>query len=360
MKAETSTNFPLGFDGSESPEEIVRLAKDLPWDEFCPELDGQVLRDALLKSEARHGVSEAHRAISEHVREHLILRHNFAHEAQIDGHALSPSGRWLVTVNGMGNELEHGANLQVWEVESGRVVNQLRVLQGVRNQKRYPAIVWSPNNMELALIHADTGVGIWRPFEDEGEPLAVASFTDFGIQPGIRFINGGKTLEINSDPAGEDDWDMEWDYRDDVDPPRYDYDYLDSPEHTENQLDVAPPEVDDWEVRFPHLEGGPQTSVFCLRDVWDEDEQSGMPILLEECTPGGDFVVLPLFPYEHQGEPGWGMLEDGCVVAPDDLDLEPYLNYSLAGWWVWPLRWCDPIRNEDLDEVDAYGWPKPE
>jgi len=164
---------------------------------------GKTLRALLWKQEALHGVHAAHKYVFQQIKAHLHLVHPYGHDGPINGAKVSPDGQWLATTNWLKAKdyypteetslQEHwafeGGILQIWEIKTGRVVNQFKVKHGIgwAKDEGIDCIAWSPDSQEIALSYNTNVVGVWNPFqvwkERTSEPKVFASITDGWNRP---------------------------------------------------------------------------------------------------------------------------------------------------------------------------------
>lgn len=106
-------------DGSQAGPALARKIEALPWGEFEADRDLPPLREALYAHEAKHGITEAHRAATARVRPLATLQHGHGHDVDVEWSALSPDGRFLATGSWTGDDYDLGGVLQIWDVRAG-------------------------------------------------------------------------------------------------------------------------------------------------------------------------------------------------------------------------------------------------
>ncbi|MDX3230826.1 hypothetical protein [Streptomyces sp. ME19-01-6] len=185
------------------PPAFARALRAADWNAFEPERDLPPLRSALAEWERVHGVTEAHRIATEHVRKRALLRHPDVHRVGITAQALSPSGRYLAVGDFGGEDYEAGATLQIWEVPTGRCVNVIdRIVGGIGWPGYDEMLEWSADETRLAVEYQASNVGVWDPFGADTEPIATVRLTcngrpdPFALSPdGLRAYVMDETSE---------------------------------------------------------------------------------------------------------------------------------------------------------------------
>ena len=136
----------------------------MQWENFEPLTQGYFLRDFLQKHENKHGVTQVHLFVSESIKKHLTLMHPYGHEERIDCSSVSPDKKYLAT-GSVSEDYERGGVLQIWEIETGRVVNRLRIKGGVGWSDDYKAFEWHLSSQLLAMAFDTNGIGVLNPFQ---------------------------------------------------------------------------------------------------------------------------------------------------------------------------------------------------
>ncbi len=143
------------------------------------------LRAHLFAVEAKHGVTDAHRAATAKVRTlGATLSHSRGQQGELTGFALSPDRRHLATGSWCGDDYERGGVAQVWEVALGRCVNTLDpIAGGVGWPDAQGTVQWSADGERLGLAHNTNCVGAWDPFDKESKPQSVTCPTNGDSRP---------------------------------------------------------------------------------------------------------------------------------------------------------------------------------
>ncbi|MEU9117740.1 hypothetical protein AB0D04_39930 [Streptomyces sp. NPDC048483] len=179
------------------PETFARALRAADWNAFEPQRDLPPLREALAELERVHGVTEAHRITTGHVRKRALLRHPDVHRVEITAQALSPSGRYLAVGDFGGDDYEAGATLQIWEVSTGRCVNVIDGIVGGIGWPGYDEVLeWSADETRLAVVYMASNVGVWDPFGDDHEPMATVRLTYSGRPDPFAFAPGGERAYV--------------------------------------------------------------------------------------------------------------------------------------------------------------------
>ncbi|MEV0697524.1 hypothetical protein AB0I53_06340 [Saccharopolyspora sp. NPDC050389] len=165
------------------PAEVLGLLQEADWAAFAPERDLPPLREKLVALEREHGVTQAHRLATERlVARGARLRHPHAHPAYEAGGSfidfeLSPCGRHLATGRWDMMDAEAGV-LQIWELSTGRAVNEIVIDGGVGWSGDRDTVQWSADGTRLAVGFCTNQVGVWDPFGQSRNPFGCADVTD--------------------------------------------------------------------------------------------------------------------------------------------------------------------------------------
>ncbi|MEU8787284.1 BRCT domain-containing protein [Streptomyces sp. NPDC048637] len=219
-------NIPI-FD-----EQALRalLADEDASDHGEPQAAGAVsdlvaLRARLLKLEREQGITEEHRAATREVRERpgALLRHPYSHQTEINDYALSPCGRYLATGTLPGGD--HSGTLQIWEMVTGRCVNDIGIQGGIGRPGDERSIQWSADSRRIGLAYDTDHLGVFDPFSPflGSVTLAECLVTDGTTRPvpwalapdGTRvFVNSGTPCEVGGCIVPMDSGELHWTSRD--------------------------------------------------------------------------------------------------------------------------------------------------
>ncbi|MEU6267321.1 hypothetical protein [Saccharopolyspora shandongensis] len=167
---------------ADDPAELLGLLREADWAAFAPERDLPSLREKLAELEREHGVTQAHRLATERlVARGARLRHPHAHPAYEGGGGLldfelSPCGRHLAT--GRWGEDAEAGTVQIWEMSTGRAVNEIVIDGGVGWLGDRDTVQWSADGTRLAVGFCTNQVGVWDPFGQSVNPHGYADVTD--------------------------------------------------------------------------------------------------------------------------------------------------------------------------------------
>lgn len=385
LEGDPSANFwSINPTGKEPESDFFQLLQQLDWTIFNPLQHGEVLRDLLGKQEALHGVHEAHKYVFQKIKTHLQFIHPYGHDGPINGAKVSPDGRWLATSNWIkakdyySTEKEYtkeewaleGGILQIWEIKTGKVVNQLKVKYGIgwAKDEEIDCIAWSPNSQEVALSYNTNEVGVWNPFrvwkKRTSEPKVFASVTDgWNRPPKFHWSGDGKSIFINQyyfpganlcrRPEKErgcwiDTYRRKgniatlatFGYYDDRTTPSFESTASDEPTY-------PTPIIEANSVIFPHLQDGTGKGAY-----YNSQAGAANPLYVEEVQHNKYYSINPVFPITLDDEKYWGIAySNGMLIAPKQYPAAKYLNFSLGGKWTWPLEWGDYIQVQSLQEL---------
>ncbi|MER7076846.1 hypothetical protein SAMN02982929_04859 [Saccharopolyspora kobensis] len=190
-----------------SAARVLDLLREADWAAFRPQRDLRPLREALSGLESSGGITEVHRfATDQLLARGARLRHPHAHPIYEEGgrvvdFALSPCGRYLATGR-WGDEAEAGI-LQVWELATGRAVNEIVVDGGIGWWGQRDAVQWSADGSRLALGFCTNQVGVWDPFGQNANPCGYADVTDGGSEGAIFAVSpDGRRAFISTRTSG--------------------------------------------------------------------------------------------------------------------------------------------------------------
>lgn len=97
----------------------------------------------------------------------VTFQNNTPHETDLTGWNISPDGKYFATGSWCGDDYEAGGSLAVWEVATGRCVNQIdHVTGGVGWPDEAGVIQWSQDSRRLGLSFDTNGVGYADPFKE--------------------------------------------------------------------------------------------------------------------------------------------------------------------------------------------------
>jgi WD40 repeat protein len=181
-------------DEGTGPGEALDTLKNADWSTFSPERDTVPLRDALQNLERAHGVTDAHRLATARLRDAgALLRHSDVHHGGLNGHALSPDGRYLAVGSWTGEDYDRGGVLQLFEVATGRCVHAIDGIMGGIGFGDYArTLQWSADGRRIALEYNTNATGVWDPFGADRRPIADAFFLAGGRPPGMAFAPDGR------------------------------------------------------------------------------------------------------------------------------------------------------------------------
>lgn len=372
--------------GSSSSKVLVDYFKEVDWKKFDPHHHGEALRDTLAEHEAKHGVTDVHKTVSDAVRSHLTLLHPYGHDSEWAFSDMSPDGKWLAIGSWIGEDYDRGGILQIWEVATGRLVNNLRIRGGV-GWPDYKAMEWSPDSSEIALAFDTNGIGVWDPFGKTKEPRVHAYITDgWSRPPGFTWYPDSKAVFIQcalfdgfDESIFEDDDDKREAYfedekngcRMDVYQRRGDMfdgvraDRTPASKTTTRQLrvfahllgikpgkDSMAYKDDDGNIAVCNAESVSfyRADKSLYGQYIDRDPGSDSPMVIDYEDYGKDYSINPAFGINIKKQEYWGLaFEEGVIVAPSDFDAAKYLNWSLGRHWSWPLDWCACQRYETTE-----------
>lgn len=385
LERDPSANFwSVNPTGTESATDFLQCLQQLDWTLFNPVQHGEALRNLLWKQEALHGIHTAHKYVFQQIKAHLHLVHPYGHDGPINGAKVSPDGQWLATTNWLKakdyypteetSSQEHwafeGGILQIWELKTGRVVNQFKVKHGIgwAKYEGIDCIAWSPDSQEIALSYNTNVVGVWNPFrvwkERISEPKVFASITDgWNRPPEFLWSGDGKSVFIKQfyfpspqpSPRPESERGCWIDtYRrkgnianlatfghsDDRTTPVFEPSTTDQPNY-------PAPIIEDNSVLFPHLQDGTGKGAY-------HNSQAGAanPLYINNKHYNLYHSINPVIPISLDGQTSWGLAySNGMLVAPKAFPAAKYLNFSLAGKWTWPLEWGDYVHKQSLAEL---------
>lgn len=166
-------------------KKLRKLLKTANWKAFRPEVDLLPLRRALAALAEKGGPGELHRAISAKlIPDHGRLLHRFGHQTPMIAHAISPDGKWLATGSFVGDNYADGGELMVWEVATGRCVNNVWQVEGGIAWPDYSdCMQWSPDGKLLGIAYNTNCIGIFNPFSPSSHPESEISVTDGWSRP---------------------------------------------------------------------------------------------------------------------------------------------------------------------------------
>jgi hypothetical protein len=181
-KAEQFVHLPVPAAG---PDVFLAALRAADWDRFRAEPHLPGLRDILVELERQHGITEAHRFATERLRTAgACLRHPDGHVGEPTASVLSPCGRYLAIGSWVGDDVDEGGALQIWELATGRCVN---TFTGIAHGVGFPdcprTIQWSADGTRIAVIHSTNVLGLWNPFGDDPGPIATAQVGDGASRP---------------------------------------------------------------------------------------------------------------------------------------------------------------------------------
>ncbi len=188
-----SDNYFSKIRGDQKPDKLLLQIKEFKWNDFDPTSHGYSLRNLLLLHEAKYGVTEVHRFVSEKIKKHLKLIHPYGHDGNLDYKDVSPDGRYLATAD---CAFDGRPPIQIWEIETGRIVNAF-VVEDVGWEDTDKALQWSPDNNHIALSFHTNAVGVWNAFENKNKPIAYAYVTNgWDSAPDFKWFPDGKGIFI--------------------------------------------------------------------------------------------------------------------------------------------------------------------
>ena len=166
--------------------ELLNHFKNTNWHTFSVENDGEKLIALLEKIEQEKGITELHQFCSEQLKNRgaLKLTHRFGHITDMVAFGLSKDGNYLATGSWVGENYDEGGELMIWDVRTGRCVNNLdRVNGGVGWPEYANCIQWSNDGKQLGLVINTNGVASVAPFADNYEESAAFYETDGWSRP---------------------------------------------------------------------------------------------------------------------------------------------------------------------------------
>ncbi len=188
--SEKSTNQASGafeFPAENLAEtEWLNHFKNTNWQAFSVEIDSEKLIALLEKIEQEKGITEIHHFCSEQLKNKgaLKLTHRFGHITDMVAFGLSKDGNYLATGSWVGENYDEGGELMIWDVRSGRCVNNLDNVNGGVGWPEYPnCIQWSNDGNQLGLVINTNGVASVLPFADAYEEQATFYETDGWSRP---------------------------------------------------------------------------------------------------------------------------------------------------------------------------------
>ena len=371
-KSATSSFF-VEINPEDSEEKLLIALKSMQWENFEPLTQGYFLRDFLQKHENKHGVTQVHLFVSESIKKHLTLMHPYGHEERIDCSSVSPDKKYLAT-GSVSEDYERGGVLQIWEIETGRVVNRLRIKGGVGWSDDYKAFEWHLSSQLLAMAFDTNGIGVLNPFQKKSEPQVYAYVTDgMDRPPYFTWSEDGTRIyieyNINSDDYTENDmgcWILIENMVGDV--AKYAKSGVPEKERSEKviesqtQLLVKKYKVDMSLVNcFCGMDdvlitvGQDTVSFYRPKETQvfiDRNPSYDSPLMVSGKDLAIDFDINPAFGIQLGKDEEWGLaFETGVVIAPDSFDAEKYLGYSLGRKYFWPIKWCETLRFNNLSEA---------
>ncbi|MDA3649482.1 hypothetical protein LZ318_07525 [Saccharopolyspora indica] len=190
-----------------SAAKVLDLLRAADWTAFAPQRDLPLLRETLTALENSGGITEVHRFATEQlVARGARLRHQYAHPlfeegGQVESFGLSPCGRYLATGR-WGDDAGAGI-LQIWELATGRAVNEIAVDGGIGWRSQRDLVQWSADGSRLALGFCTNLVGVWDPFGQSANPHGYADVTDGGSEGAIFALSpDGRRAFISMRTAG--------------------------------------------------------------------------------------------------------------------------------------------------------------
>ncbi|WP_101786702.1 WD40 repeat domain-containing protein [Nonomuraea indica] len=186
------------------PREALDVVKNADWSAFSPERDTVPLRAALHALEQAHGVTDAHRLATARLRDAgALLRHSDVHHGEVNGHALSPDGRYLAVGSWTGDDYDRGGVLQIFEVATGRCVHAIDgIMGGVGFPGHARSLQWSADGTRIALEYNTNATGVWDPFGTAPEPIADAFFLASGRPLGMALAPDGRRACVYGGRSG--------------------------------------------------------------------------------------------------------------------------------------------------------------
>ncbi|MCH2043803.1 MAG: hypothetical protein MK212_06640 [Saprospiraceae bacterium] len=350
--------------GDETAEDFLKIVESFNWSAFQLYKDGEQLRDLLIKQEEKNGVHAAHKYCSNQLRTALKLLHPYGHDDAINSSEVSPNGQWLATSNWLGGEYSRGGVLQIWEMKTGRIVNQIRVQGGIGWNMDVHAISWNHNSKDVALCYNTDHVGIWDPFGKSNEPAIYIDVTNSTEGPCFCWSGDGQSIfvhgihdkDVNAD-GNEIEFEGYWidtyqrrgnlssyavsGYLDDR------KDLVSKAEPEDKTIDYPAPIISTDSVVFVHQQNDKGRGEFYNRPPGEDS-----PLIFNSIDHGLLVDIDPSFPINIAGKETWGLaFNEGCIMVPKDYPAAQFLNFSLGNKWAWSLDWVDIVRVSDLTEL---------
>jgi WD40 repeat protein len=129
------------------------------------ENDSEKLIALLERFEQEKGITELHHFCSEQLKNKgaLKLTHRFGHITDMVAFGLSKDGNYLATGSWVGENYDEGGELMIWDVRTGRCVNNLDNVNGGVGWPEYPnCIQWSNDGKQLGLVINTNGFTFCR------------------------------------------------------------------------------------------------------------------------------------------------------------------------------------------------------
>ncbi len=368
------------FDLNESPENLSEKIKNCDWKKFDVKENGKHLRDFLIQYQEKHGITAAHKQISAELKSKLNLIHPFTHDYEIGFSDISFDLKYLAIGSWMGADYDRGGVLQIWEMETGRVVNNIRVHGGVAwpDEK---GIEWSPTELLVASTFDTNGVGVFDPFSPNDCYLWAYVTDGMDHPPYFTWSNDGERIFIKFiiDAEWDDDGNLTNGESDEGDRGCwfnvknckgdakvkvgvYNEPEKDGPLKTGKGLAIRHKIKDKRDCyKGPNNEfvfaGGDGVTFYSadgklIADYKERNPNDNSPLMINGSDLGEFFSMNPAFGLQVGDEIEWFIaFENGSIVAPKDFPIEKHINYSLGYQYYWPMEWCDVVRAESLQDL---------